>query len=183
MEKINVDLLAEMGMYVQKSKTFLWPLLNLKIQPIETYLKIGDLDLEDNRVLIALFHNENAQYISMKKEIESHPMCDFIFKDSEFDIVFFNMYKIKDDYDMLVQGSYSKLSNNFKIVMSGVEKRKPVLMCLYPENNYKEFAEVLNIHEHELEGKELLSPPNNEHETMYVIPTIKEQIIEEYGLN
>ncbi len=180
---MQYDLLSEMGIYIQKSKTFLWPTLNLKINPIETYFKFGDIDLNEQRLLIALFHNQNANYVSKKSEIKAHPMCDFIFTDDEFDIVVFNMYKIKDDYDMLIQGNYSKLSKNFKIIVSHVEKRKPVLMCLNPENNYKEFARVLAIHEHELEGKELLSPPNFEQETIFVLPKIKEQILEELGLN
>lgn len=180
---MNHDLLSEMGIYIQKSKTFLWPLLNLKITPIETYFKFGDIELDDQRLLIALFHNENANYVAKKSEIKAHPMCDFIFKDDEFDLVVFNMYKIKDDYDMLVQGKYSKLSKNFKIIVSHTEKSKPVLMCLNPENNYKEFARALGIHEHELEGRELLSPPNFEQETIFVLPKIKEQILEEIGFN
>lgn len=183
MKLMNHDLLSEMGIYIQKSKTFLWPLLNLKIDPIETYFRFGDIDLGEEKVLIALFHNENPNYIAKKEEIKSHPMCDFIFKDAEFDIVVFNMYKIKDDYDMLIEGKYSKLSENFKIVVNHNEKKKPVLMCLNPEKNYKEFAQALGIYEYELEGKELLSPPNFEQETIYVIPKIKEQILEEYGLN
>jgi hypothetical protein len=183
MKIMNHDLLSEMGIYIQKSKTFLWPLLNLNIEPIETYFKFGDIELDEQRLLIALFHNENANYLAKKSKIESHPMCDFIFKDEEFDIVVFNMYKIKDDYDMLIQGKYSKLSKNFKIVVTHNEKSKPVRMCLNPESNYKEFAHALGVYEHELEGKELLSPPNFEQETIFVRPVIKEQILEELGFS
>lgn len=180
---MNHDLLYEMGVYIQKSKTFLWPLLNLKVQPIETYLKFGNIDLEDNQILIALFHNQNAQYLQFKDAIESHPMHDFTFVDGDFDIVTFNMYKIQKDFEHFIAGQYSKLSDNFKMIMSTVEKSKPVLMCLNPENNYKEFARVLEIHEHELKGKELLSPPNFDQETLYVLPRIEREIIEEYGLS
>jgi hypothetical protein len=183
MEKINVDLLAEMGVYIQKSKTFLWPLLNIKVEPIETYLKIGSLNLEDDQYLIALFHNENEQYKNQKRQIKEHPMCDFIFQDDEFDIVLFNMYKIKDDYLKILEGSYSKLSTNFKIVIGSTEKRKPVLMCLNPESNYKQFAEALDIHPHELSGRELLSPPDMYQETIHVNKSIKQQITEELGLS
>jgi len=56
-------------------------------------------------------------------------------------------------------------------------------MCLNPESNYKEFAQALGIYEHELEGKELLSPPNFEQETIFVRPKIKEQILKELQLN
>lgn len=182
MQTIDQDLLSEMGIYIQKSKTFLWPILNIKVQPIETYLYIGNVDLQDNRVLIALFHNKNESYLRAKPEIEKHPQYDFKFTDDEFDILIFNMYNIQKDFDHFVKGSYSKLSENFKLIMSAIEKNKAVLMCLNPENNYKEFARVLEVHEHELQGRELLSPPSLQQETMHVIPRIKQEIIEEFGL-
>ena len=36
---MEYDLLAAMQLYIQKSKTFLWPILNIETMPIETYLK------------------------------------------------------------------------------------------------------------------------------------------------
>jgi hypothetical protein len=58
-----------------------------------------------------------------------------------------------------------------------------VLKCLEPENNYKEVAEILGIYPSELMGKELLSPPDLEQETIFVTASIKKQIIEEYGFS
>lgn len=182
METMNYELLSEMGIYIQKSKTFIWPLLNLKVKPIETYLKFGDIDTECSRMLIALFHNKDTGYEKHKKEITESPYYNFTFTDGEFDIVTFNMYNIRDDYDKVINGEYSKISNNFKIFLSVVEKNKVVLKCLEPETNYKEFAKVLAIPESELEGRELLSPPNFDSETIHVLPSIRKQIYEEYGL-
>ena len=182
METINYELLSEMGIYVQKSKTFIWPLLNLTATPIETYLKFGDIDTECSRMLIALFHNTDNSYVKNKKKIESSPYYNFTFTDNEFDIVTFNMYNIRTDYDKIIKGQYSSISKNFKVFLSVVEKNKMILKCLEPETNYKEFAKVLGIFESELEGSELLPPPNLESETIFVLPSVRKQIYEEYGL-
>jgi hypothetical protein len=182
METMNYELLSEMGIYIQKSRTFIWPLLNLKVTPIETYLKFGEIDTECSRMLIALFHNADESYTRNKKDIANSPYYNFTFTDGEFDIVTFNMYNIRDDYDKVINGEYSKISKNFKVFLSVVEKNKVVLKCLEPETNYKEFARVLGIHESELEGRELLSPPNPESETIFVLPSVRKKIYEEYGL-
>jgi hypothetical protein len=182
MEIMNYELLAEMGIYIQKSKTFIWPLLNIKAFPIETYLKFGTLTAPDERLLIALFHNENEHYKKHLSEIKDNEYYDFTFTDDEFDIVTFNMNKIKNDYDKIVNGQYSKLSDNFKLFISVTEKNKIVTKCLEPVSNYREFARTLGIADFELEGKELLSPPNDQAETIFVNSKIKNEIIESYGL-
>jgi hypothetical protein len=45
-------------------------LLNIKAFPIETYLKFGTLAAPDERLLIALFHNENEHYKKHLSEIK-----------------------------------------------------------------------------------------------------------------
>lgn len=182
MEIMNHELLKIMGIYIQKSKTFIWPLLNLKISPIETYLKFDNIDVPDERLLICLFHNENEHYKKSISEIKSNSFYDFTFKDDEFDIVTFNMNKIKNDYDKIVTGQYSKISDNFKMIITVIEKNKMVTKCLDPLNNYKEFSRTLGIHEFELEGRELLSPPSMDSESLFITDRIKNEIVETYGL-
>jgi hypothetical protein len=184
METMQYELLKEMGIYIQKSKTFLWPLLNIKIQPLETYLKFGDIThTSESRILIALFYNQDPDYVKVKSKIEESKLYDFTFTDDEFDIVTFNMFSLKTDYDKIVNGSYSEISEEYKLLMSVIEKNKMVLKCLNPQENYKEIASVLRIHPEELEGKELLSPPNLDEETLFVTSEIKNKIIEEYGFS
>lgn len=181
---MNEQLLKQMGVYVQKSRTFLWPLLNLNVKPVETYLQFGNVNHNDEtRILIVLFYNGAEDYKKYKSEIENHKCYDFTFEDEDFDLVTFNFYSMKDDYDKIVNGEYSKISNDYRLYMSAIETNEIILKCLDPESNYKEFAEILNIHEHELEGKELLSPPSYEEETIFIRPAIKDLINEEYGFN
>lgn len=182
MKNINIDLLSVMGIYIQKSRTFLWPLLNIKVQPLQTYLYFDDITLENFDGLIALFYREDAQYSKFKSEIEQNPKYDNTFQDGDYDIVLFNMHNIKTDYDCIIAGKYSKLSNNFKMIISVIENNKSVLMCLEPENNYKTFANALGVIESELEDRELLSPPDKNKETLCVSATTKALIAEEYAL-
>lgn len=178
------ELLSLMGVYIQKSKTFLWPLLNIKAKPIETYLKFGEMKpTDETRILIALFYNGDQEYLKHKSDIESHKFYDFTFTDGDFDIITFNMYSMKDDYDKIIEGKYSQISYQYKLFISAIEKNPIVLKCLEPENNYREFARILEISPEELEGKELLSRPNPDEETIYVLPSIKKEIVEEYGFS
>jgi hypothetical protein len=184
MEIMNHELLKIMGIYIQKSKTFLWPVLDIKSEPIETYLKFGDINhTKESRILIALFHNKNPKYVKEKLKIENSKFYDFTFEDDEFDIVTFNMYSFKSDYDKIINGNYSEISNEYKLFISVVEKNKMVLKCLEPKNNYKEVANILGVYESELAGKELLSPPNPDQETIFINPLIKQQVLENYGFN
>lgn len=181
---MNEELLKQMGVYVQKSRTFLWPLLNLNVKPVETYLQFGNINhTDETRILIALFYNGAEDYKKYKSEIENHKCHDFTFVDDDFDIVTFNFYSMKDDYDKIINGQYSKISNDYKLYMSAIETNPIILKCLEPQNNYKEIAELLNIPEYELEGVELLSPPSYQEETIFIRPAIKDLINEEYGFN
>lgn len=181
---MNTKMLKDMGVYVQKSRTFLWPLLNLNVTPVETYLNFGELNnIGEARILIVLFYNGAEDYKKAKSEIENHKQYDFTFTDGDFDFVTFNMYSLKDDYDKIKKGEYSKISEPYKIFMSLSEKNIIVQKCLEPTSNYKEFADILGVNPEELEGKELLSPPNLQEETIFVLPSIKEKIIEEYGFS
>ena len=181
---MNEQLLKQMGVYVQKSRTFLWPLLNLNVKPVETYLQFGNVNHNDEtRILIVLFYNGAEDYKKYKSEIENHKCYDFTFEDEDFDLVTFNFYSMKDDYDKIVNGEYSKISNDYKLYMSAIETNPIILKCLEPQSNYKEIAELLNIPEYELEGVELLSPPSYQEETIFVRPQIKDLINEEYGFN
>jgi len=179
---MNEQLLKQMGMYVQKSRAFLWPLLNLKVQPVETYLKFGELNnTGESRILIVLFYNGAEDYQKYKSEIENHKCYDFTFVDDDFDLVTFNFYSMRDDFDKILNGQYSKISHDYKLYMSALETNPIILKCLEPESNYKEIAELLEVSPEELEGRELLSPPNFEEETIFVRPAIKTQIAEEYS--
>ena len=177
---MDIELINSMGRYTQKSSTFLYPLMNLPVSPIETYLKFGDIDLPDEKLLIGLFWSEDPQYQKHKKDIKSSKYYDQTFIDDVFHIVVFSMYGLRNEYDKIIKGKYSELSDNCKSVIAYTSDNEAVVKCLYPDKNYKEFASALNIEPEMLEGRELLSPPKDDAEVLHVTKNIKKQILEQY---
>lgn len=173
---MDIEILNSLGNYVQKSNIFLFPFLRVQAKPIETYLRFANVTLPDERLLICLYWTKDDNYQKHKESIEQSRYYDSTFKDDVFDIITFNLYSIKNEYDNIVKGSYSKCSKNFKVVISSINKDQAIKKCLYPELNYEEFAEVLDCDSELLKGKELLSPPKNSAEELHVTKQVKEMI-------
>tara|TARA_R110001592_G_scaffold125249_1_gene334780 strand:- start:30247 stop:30783 length:537 start_codon:yes stop_codon:yes gene_type:complete len=177
---MEIEILNSMGKYVQKSFVFLYPFLKLQVKPIETYLRFGNVDLPDEKLLICLFWTEDKDYIKHEKAIENSRYFDAKFKDDVFHIITFNLHTLAKEYDNIVAGSYSKCSKNFKTVISHINKDESIKKCLYPELNYKEFAEALDCDSELLKGKELLAAPLDSAEEIHVTKEIKKQIEDYY---
>ena len=90
------------------------------------------------------------------------------------------MYGLRNEYDKIIKGKYSELSDNCKSVIAHTSDNEAVVKCLYPDNNYKEFARALGVEPEILKGKELLSPPQDKAEVLHVTKKIKNEIIETY---
>jgi hypothetical protein len=178
---MDIEILNSLGSYVQKSNIFLFPFLRIQAKPIETYLRFANVDLPNERLLICLFWTEDSTYQKHKKSIEKSRYYDATFEDDVFHIITFNLYSMKDEYDNIIKGSYSKCSKNFKAVISSINKDQAIKKCLYPELNYQEFAEVLDCDSELLKGQELLSPPKDSAEELHVTKQVKE-IISNYYL-
>ena len=177
---MEIELIDAMGRYTQKSKTFLYPLLNLKVKPIETYLKFENIDTSHEKQLIALYFSKDPDYIKHKKTIESCKFYDYTFIDDVFHIVTFSLFKYAKEYDKIVKGDYSKTSDNFKSVIRETSSNEVIIKCLYPEKHYVEFAEALSCDPDILKDKELLSPPQDSAEILHVTKVIKKEIEDFY---
>jgi hypothetical protein len=177
---MEIELINSMGRYTQKSNTFLYPLLNLTVNPIETYLKFDNIDLSDERFLIALYWTEDKNYLKHKLDILNNKYFDNIFFDDVFAIVIFNMYSLRNEYDKIIKGEYSKVSKNCKAIVADQTTDPVIIKCMNPNNNYKEFATALGVDSEMLKGKELLSPPQDKAEVLNVNKTIKQEIIDTY---
>ncbi len=177
---MEIELINSMGHYTQKSNAFLYPLLNLPVKPIETYLKFGDIDLSNEKILIALYWTEDKNYQKYKEDIFNNKYFDNLFLDDVFAIVTFNMYSLRKEYDKIIKGFYSKVSSNCKAIVAEKNTNEAIIKCMYPDNNYKEFASALGVEPQMLKGKELLSPPQDKAEVLHVTKEIKKQIIDLY---
>lgn len=181
MNKKEIELLDQIKAYIQKSRAFIWPLLKIDASPLETYLRFGNvIPSSSDRLLIALFYNQNPDYLNKKYLIEKNKYYDFTFSDKDFDYVVFNCNSIKDDYDKIIAGEYSKLSNGSAFYLFTTSKNKTVIAAVNPNNYYQEYEAVLDLPKDSLKNKELLQKPRLEEETINVSQKVLKAIIETY---
>lgn len=169
--------------YEQKSKMFLYPLLNLPtaLLPIETYLFIENLTIGEGTNLICLFHNENAEYKENKNQILFNPHYELTIVDNEFDLVIFNLSEFKSDYAKVIAGDYRHLSDSTKIKLKIKTNYLSVMHALNPSNYYKEYADYLECDLELLEGHGLVMPPDKQNETLVVTKQIKSQLMYQFA--
>jgi len=180
---MRIDFVTELQKLkdVSPSFLFLYPLLQLdkKIQPLGTYLKIKELDLDYS--LICLFHhNQENFHPSWLKQMEEHTMFQAIFTDSDgFHYVLFDFLDYTPIVKQIQNGEYSTISSDFKLIMSQ-NKNTLTHIGLYPDQYYDQIAEDLEIDvEYLIQGRELISPPNPDKEFLTVPKSIREQMFKE----
>jgi len=143
--------------YMQKSKVFLYPLLNIKrgvsVTPIQTFMNWKDKYCFTDSMLITQYHMrddsdfrlfENVKLLGNKRFHEFHLLNDgtgayvFDFKDLE------------DDFWKITIGKYSQLSANSKKQILDFFKNHPshhtyLSSYLYPERFHTMYSEILDV--------------------------------------
>lgn len=170
------------SVYRQKSKIFLWPLLNIPRQvgfrPIKTYIIDPYKDLnEHDYCLIAPFSKDSSNNFGTFEEqilLTNEFFYDF-YESSEFLVYIFDLNPYKSDYEKFVKGEYSKMSKSAKALINKFYGRtlgltfKPhaqVNAYLNPsEEVYIQVAEDLGLNPEDIRGKEIVNPPDLEKET------------------
>lgn len=141
--------------YIQKSRIFLYPALDIKrgssVTPIETFMSWSNYyNVEDSR-LICLYHirDDNEFKIFEKVKLLGNPYFEsFEFTEDNKGIYVFNLESIADDYSKVVSGNYSKLSgmHKRKIIEFFSQSKKHVEYIesyLYPEKYIDAYAAIL----------------------------------------
>lgn len=179
--KFSLEKLKE---YVQKSRFFVMPLLSIPNEPkvIETYFGIKGLELCKGYALVMLYHNRNTKYKALLKKLNQNKFFDFVIEDDEFDIVIFDLSSIKEDYDKILNGQYSKLSKTAKILIKINNPDERASMGINPEYYYKEIADLLQYPEDCFENKELISLPDLDNEMLHVNEKIFNELTNEYKI-
>jgi hypothetical protein len=177
--KINLETLKE---YVQKSKLFMFPLVNApkELKPIETYLGIKGLKLCDGYSLVMLYYNQNPKFQTTLIQLEKNKFFDFEIKDDEFSIVVFDLSSIKFDYERIKKGQYSKVSKTAKILINVNNTDEKASMGVNPEYYYNDLAELLQYPLDSFENTEIISPPDMDNEMLNVRKEIFEELKNEY---
>ena len=133
--------------YFQKSYTFLYPLLGFKRtkdpRPLQVYLHWPEEFPDEERKLVCIYQKEDTdQWTNFEKnKLMTHSMLDYVVPLCDGRIAYiFDMNPVTNDYNLFLQGKYSKFSNNAKMHMSDyygihtsewvyVIKKKKLLNC------------------------------------------------------
>lgn len=159
--------------YFQKSKIFIYPLLDIKrgttIVPTETYLSWGDMLSTEDMKLICVYENESTdEYLKFEKEVllKHTRLCDYTKIDDKTTVFTFDFSDLGDDWFHLINGAYSKLSLEIKRkIVSFFDKNSGnyvyVNSYIFPEKHFKRYAEILDVSENMLkEVGELCDKPD-----------------------
>jgi hypothetical protein len=142
--------------YFQKSKIFLYPLLDIKrgsIVPSETYLGWADNYNPDNMKLICVYKPQETDFYNdfeVETLLKHTRLCDFIKVDSDTSVFIFDFSDYKNDWTFFITGKYSKISDELKRkILNYFDKKSGnytyVESYLFPEKYVKKYAEILDV--------------------------------------
>jgi hypothetical protein len=103
--------------YFQKSKIFVYPLLDIKkgqsVTPVQTYFGWNDYVTPEDMKLVAVYHERtDAEYVNFEKNIllKHNRLSDFV-KLNDTEVLYtFDFSDIGDDWMNLINGRYSKMN-------------------------------------------------------------------------
>jgi hypothetical protein len=174
--------------YFQKSKIFLYPLLDIRrgsgVTPIQTYFEWEGHYAAEDMKLIAIYpiRDDHEYKLFMKNIILKHPrLVEFNKIDDHRQVLIFDFSDLKDDWFKLINGQYSKITMNIKRKLRDHFDKKSsnfayIESYLFPERYFSMYAALLDVSEDFLkEVGELCSKPDLEKEKL------TEQVIQLYN--
>ena len=165
--------------YFQKSKVFLYPLLNIpkgqKFVPINTYLAWEDeINVNDMKFLCLYKQKENKIFLKFEEKylLNNKLFDDYQKLDENMHLYIFDYSKYPNDWKALIKGKYSKFTNIFKKIIteffdSSGNASNYIESYIYPSYYHDDIAEDLNVNIELLKTVwELCDKPNLEKETL-----------------
>lgn len=143
--------------YFQKSKIFLYPLLDIKrgtsVVPTETYVSWGEFCSTEDMKLICVYHSRtDAEYMNFEKNVllKHSRLCDYVKADAVTSIFTFDFSDLSDDWDHFINGRYSKMDVRIKrrildFFDSNSGNYFYVNSYLFPLTNHAVYAELLDV--------------------------------------
>tara|TARA_Y100000592_G_scaffold93384_1_gene156511 strand:- start:2026 stop:2577 length:552 start_codon:yes stop_codon:yes gene_type:complete len=166
--------------YFQKSKVFLYPLIdmkkNYKYTPIETYVRWQNIyKLSDKKLICEYKVRPSKRFNTFeKKYIRGNPYLDDIIYLSQSKMVcIYDMSKFEEEFIYFIKGEYSKFKHGYKekvldFYREDGKKNKYVDSYLFPEAYHKMYAKELDVDLSLIENTfELCNKPDLEKETFY----------------
>lgn len=152
--------------YFQKSKVFLYPLLEIKkgirFVPIQTYISWNDIYTKDMNKLLCLYQINKEDDITKKQfevfsklHLKEHKLFEAHHILDDLDMFIFDFSIYKKDMEKFKKGLYSQFSNYTKETILDFFGKigtisEYVESYLYPDYFYDVYAKILNISEEEL---------------------------------
>jgi hypothetical protein len=168
--------------YFQKSKIFMYPILDIKrgscAVPTETYISWKDIHNSEDAKLICVYHTKNdPEYIQFENNVllKHNRLCDYSKVDSTTSVFIFDFSDLKNDWFQFVNGKYSKINENLKRkILNYFDDNSAnhiyVESYLFPDKFYEQYASILNVDVSLLKTVgELCTKPDLEKETLLII--------------
>jgi hypothetical protein len=167
--------------YFQKSKIFLYPLLDIKrgtsVVPSETYLAWNTSYTPEDMKLICVYSRRNdPEYIQFEKNVllKHNRLCDYIIIDDNTSVFTFDFSDLKDDWHHFINGRYSKMNIDIRRkILTYFAKSSGnyayIESYLFPDNHFKKYSELLGVSIDMLKSVgELCSKPDMEKEMLMI---------------
>lgn len=167
--------------YFQKSKIFLYPLLDIKrgtsVVPNETYLSWNDTINSEDMKLICTYHfRTDDEYTKFEKNVllKHNRLVDLIKVNDDTVVVIFSFSDLKSDWFYFINGQYSKMNTETKRkILDFFDKKSGnyayVESYLFPEKHFETYAKILGVDENLLKSVgELCNKPDLEKEKLFI---------------
>jgi hypothetical protein len=145
--------------YFQKSRVFMYPLLEIKrgssVTPIETYLSWENQYSLSDRKFICHYHlRDDAEFTVFEKEklLGNKLFYDFKQVEDNKGVYIFDFNAHAEDWDAIISGKYSKLSSGYKKRVENFYGRTNsnyayIESYMYPEKYYQMYSEMMQVKE------------------------------------
>jgi len=167
--------------YFQKSKIFLYPLLEIKrgtsVVPKETYVCWNNtVNSEDMKLVCVYYPRTDSEYLQFEKNIllKHNRLVDLVKVDDETLVVTFNFSDLSDDWFNFLNGKYSKIDIKTKSkILNFFDKKSGnyayVESYLFPEKHFQTYAKILGVDIEMLKSVgELCDKPDLEKEKLLI---------------
>jgi hypothetical protein len=176
--------------YAQKSKIFLYPLLEIKrggsVTPIQTYMEWLDTYKVTDRKLLCLYYlRDDLEFKNFEKKVLlSHPKFEnFFYISEDRGLYVFDFSDENDLFDKIIAGKYSTISKNHKdkILQFFSNNNSSLIYIdsyLNPQKYIKDYANLLGVTEELLKSVgELCALPDLDQEK-FTEPAVKIDLID-----
>jgi hypothetical protein len=165
--------------YFQKSKVFLYPLLDIKrgtsVIPSETYLAWNDTIVPEDAKLVCIYPlRQDVEYKQFEKNVllKHSRLHDLVKVNSETVVIVFDFSDMIVDWTHFINGRYSQISDPIKKkILNFFDRTSGNYMYvegyLYPKLHFDDYAKILGVDKEMLISVgELCDKPNIDKETL-----------------